>query len=218
METSLPRWSSDGKRIAFFARTDREPWAIYLVSREGGKPERIITEQLNQGDPSWSPDGAFLAFGRLPWLEGSSMGVPTIQVVNLRTKQVSTVPGSDGLFSPHWSPDGRYMLALKAVGPGMSLFDFDKRTWQLVDIPAAYPNWSSDGRYVHFINPYVSVPALYRLRVSDGSIERIVDVDPQQLGWTMAGKWTGLASDDSPLVLRDTGIQEIFSLNWELPR
>jgi hypothetical protein len=99
----------------------------------------------------------------------------------------------------------------------MKLFDFEKRTWQVIDNPAAYPNWSGDGQYVHFINPYVAKPALYRWHVSGGTIERIVSVDPTQLGWAMVGKWTGLASDDSPVVMRDTGIQEIFGLNWELP-
>jgi hypothetical protein len=39
----------------------------------------------------------------------------------------------------------------------------------------------------------------------------------QRLGWTIAGKWTGLAGDDSPLVLRDTGIEEIYALDWEAP-
>jgi Tol biopolymer transport system component len=218
MDTGLPRWSPDGRRIAFAARTGGEPSAIYLASPEGGNLERVVTEQLNESDPSWSPDGAFLAFGRLPWLEASSSGSPSIQIVNLKTKQVSTLPGSDGLYSPHWSPDGRYMLALSWLEPGMKLFDFNKRTWrELTDIPAAYPNWSGDGQYVHFINPYVAVPALYRLHVSEGAIERIANVDSQQLGWTMVRKWTGLAFDNSPLVLRDTGIQEIFSLNWELP-
>lgn len=217
MVTSVPRWSPDGERIAFSGRTGREPWAIYQVSREGEKLERVNPEQLNQGDPSWSPDGLLLAFGRLPWLEGGSSGPPTIQVLNLKTRQVSALPGSEGLYSPHWSPDGRYMLALKAAGQEMSLFDLNKRTWQVVDIPATYPNWSRDGRHVHFINPRVAVPALYRLRVSDGSVQRIFSMDFQQLGWTIVGKWSGLASDDSPLVLRDAGIQEIFSLDCELP-
>ena len=39
----------------------------------------------------------------------------------------------------------------------------------------------------------------------------------QRLGWNIAGKWTGLAGDDSPLVLRDTGSEEIYALNWEAP-
>jgi Tol biopolymer transport system component len=157
----------------------------------------------------WSPDGAFLAFGRLPWLEAGSWGAVAIQIVNVKTRQVTILPGSDGLFSPHWSPDGRYLLSVAATEPGdtLKLFDFDKRTWQaLTDIPAAYPNWSADGQYVHFINPYVAVPQLYRFRAPDGKIERIAALDPQQLGWTIVGKWTGLAGDDSPPVLPILGV------------
>lgn len=220
MHANLPRWSPDGKRIAFMAQTGIEPWAIYLVSPEGGKLERVVTEQHHESDPSWSPDGAFLAFGRLPWLEAGSWGAVAIQIVNMKTRQVTILPGSDGLFSPHWSPDGRYLLGMTSTQPAstLKLFDFDKRTWQaLADISAAYPNWSVDGKYVHFINPYRAVPELYRFRVSDSKIERIAALDPQQLGWTIVGKWMGLAGDDSPLVLRDTGIQEIFSLTWERP-
>ena len=31
------------------------------------------------------------------------------------------------------------------------------------------------------------------------------------------GFWFGLAADDSPLLLRDTGTQEIYALDWEAP-
>ena len=29
--------------------------------------------------------------------------------------------------------------------------------------------------------------------------------------------WLGLAPDDSPLLLRDTGSQDIYALDWEKP-
>jgi hypothetical protein len=31
------------------------------------------------------------------------------------------------------------------------------------------------------------------------------------------GFWMGLAPDDSPLVVRDVGVQEIYALDWEAP-
>ena len=31
------------------------------------------------------------------------------------------------------------------------------------------------------------------------------------------GSWLGMAPDDSPLLLRDTGTQEIYALDWEAP-
>jgi hypothetical protein len=30
-------------------------------------------------------------------------------------------------------------------------------------------------------------------------------------------EWFGLTPDDSPLVLRDTGTQEIYALDWQEP-
>ena len=36
-------------------------------------------------------------------------------------------------------------------------------------------------------------------------------------GMEHRGEVTGLAGDDSPLVLRDTGTEEIYALDWEAP-
>ena len=47
--------------------------------------------------------------------------------------------------------------------------------------------------------------------------ELVTSLSRQRLGWSIAGKWTGLAEDDSPLVLRDTGSEEIYALDWEAP-
>jgi len=35
----------------------------------------------------------------------------------------------------------------------------------------------------------------------------------RRLGWSIAGKWMGLTEDDSPLVLQDTGSEEIYTLD-----
>ena len=100
------------------------------------------------------------------------------------------------------------------------LFDFSTRKWaELVSSPgpADYPNWSHDGSYIFFINPYIAEPAVYRVRISDRKLELVTSLSRQRLGWSIAGKWTGLAGDDSPLVLRDTGSEEIYALDWEAP-
>ena len=78
-------------------------------------------------------------------------------------------------------------------------------------------NWSHDGSYIYFSNPYIAEPALYRVRLSDRKLELVTSLSRQRLGWSIAGKWMGLAGDDSPLVLRDTGSEEIYALDWEAP-
>jgi Tol biopolymer transport system component/DNA-binding winged helix-turn-helix (wHTH) protein len=218
MQANLPRWSPDGKRIAFSAVIPGEPDSIYVVAADGGRPVQVTAGNHYETDPNWSPDQSSLVFGGEPWFESGAPGSAVIQMLDLKTRQVSTLSGSEGLFSPHWSPDGRYVLAMSLVSLKLMLFDFSTHKWtELVSGPAAYPNWSHDGSYVYFINPYIAEPAVYRIRISDRKLELVTTLGRQLLGWNIAGKWTGLAGDDSPLLLRDTGSEEIYALDWEAP-
>lgn len=219
MQANLPRWSPDGKRIAFSAAVPGGPDRIYVVAAHGGRPVQLTAEKHYETDPNWSPDQNSLVFGGEPWLEGGAPGSAAIHMLDLKTRKVSTLPGSEGLYSPHWSPDGRYVLAMSLDSPKLMLFDFSTHRWaELISGPAAYPNWSHDGSYIYFINPYIAEPAVYRVRISDRKLELVTSLSRQRLGWNIAGKWTGLAEDDSPLVLRDTGNEEIYALDWEVPR
>jgi Tol biopolymer transport system component/DNA-binding winged helix-turn-helix (wHTH) protein len=214
MQAWLPRWSPDGKRIAFSAAVPGARDRIYMVGAEGGTPVQLTAENHYETDPNWSPDQNSLMFGGEPWFEGSV----AIHMLDLKTRQVSTLSGSEGLFSPHWSPDGRYVLAMSLDSRKLMVFDFNTQKWaELLSSPAAYPNWSHDGSYIYFINPYVADPAVYRVRISDRKLELVTSLSRQRLGWSIVGKWTGLAGDDSPLVLRDTGSEEIYALDWEAP-
>ena len=62
----LPRWSPDGKQIAFNASLPGATWNIYLISSEGGTPQRILPSEQSQVDANWSPDGNSLVFGTFP--------------------------------------------------------------------------------------------------------------------------------------------------------
>lgn len=59
----LPRWSPDGKQIAFQATAPNKPWMMYLVAADGGSPQEVAP---GQGDVGWSPDGQSLGFGDTP--------------------------------------------------------------------------------------------------------------------------------------------------------
>ncbi len=70
-EDSGPRWSPDGKTIAFLSA--RHPdWDtdhvsdVYLIEAKGGEPTRLTQGGGGFDGISWSPDGGRLAAGRYP--------------------------------------------------------------------------------------------------------------------------------------------------------
>ena len=206
----LPRWSPDGKQLAFFDYENGKPSRIYLVSADGGAPQELMPDLSQpQSDPVWSPDGNFLAFG------GAIPAVDGIHILDLKTRQVSMLPGSDKLFSPRWSPDGQYMIGLPADSLGLRLFDFKTQKWAVLTNTAAYyPAWSRDGQYVYYLQQ--GSQGLVRIGIRDRKVEQVVDLKGFQMTgyW---GMWLGLAPDDSPLLLKDTGSQEIVALDWQAP-
>jgi dipeptidyl aminopeptidase/acylaminoacyl peptidase len=63
---SAPRWSPDGKWLAFLSgRKDRAQ--IYLLSTGGGESLPLTERKFGAGAPSWSPDGKYIGFiGAVP--------------------------------------------------------------------------------------------------------------------------------------------------------
>jgi eukaryotic-like serine/threonine-protein kinase len=208
-----PRWSPDGKQIAFFDYSAGKRRRIYLVSADGsGNPRQVLPEDPEpQMDPSWSLDGDKILLSGVP-----DDNNETIRVLDLNTHQVSALPGSRGLYSPRWSPDGRYVVAMPSDALSLVLFDFRTQKWsQLAKIRAAFPNWSTDGRYVYFLR-WLDNPAVMRVRIVDREVEQVLDLANLPTTGNV-GPWLGLAPDDSPLVLKDTGTQDVYALDWQQP-
>jgi eukaryotic-like serine/threonine-protein kinase len=210
---SMPRWSSDGKQIAFFSVTSGKPSRIYVVSPAGGNPlELMPDDDHHQADPYWSPDGRSLVFGGL--YASASAG---IRILDLQTHQLTTLPGSQELFSPRWSPDGRYIAAIRWNSQSLLLFDQTKQKWSEVvkGRNVSFPNWSKDGKYIHFLS-WPENPSVVRMRLSDYTLERVVNLeDFRPTGYW--DDWMGLDPGDSPLLLRDTGLQDVYALDSEAP-
>ena len=212
LQAYQPGWSPDGKRIAFIASTPGTRWQIYMTSADGGSLQQLTSDGHDHGDPNWSPDGQSLIFG------DERDGKSVISLLDTSTHRLSTVANSEGLCAPHWSPDGRYIAAASSDGQTIILFEFKtakRREW--AKIPFDYENWSHDGKFLYFSTSGVE-SAFYRLRVNTHTPERLVSLKGMgRQSWGPFGSWTGLAPDDSPLVLRDIGVQEIYALDWRAP-
>ena len=185
MQALLPRWSPDGKQIAFQGITPDKPWTMYLISADGGSLQEVAP---GDGDIGWSSDGQSLVFGDTPlFFEPGPSRRLAIHVMDLKTRQVSTLPGSEGLYGPRWSPDGRMIAALRAGSETLLVFDLPTRKWtELERIYVGYPSWSRDSTYVYFDSP-VGEPGLYRLRVADHKLEKLFSLKNVRFAGTIGG-------------------------------
>jgi Tol biopolymer transport system component len=144
----LPRWSPDSTQIAYVDAQKGRSWKTFLISENGGTPEEVLSEKEYQIDPTWSPDGKQITVGGAPL---ASSGKIVLRIVDLNSRQISTIPGSENLYSPRWSPEGRHLAALSADSKKLLLYDFktQKRTDWINETGAiGFPAWSRDGRYV----------------------------------------------------------------------
>ncbi|HXR39642.1 MAG TPA: hypothetical protein VN776_11140, partial [Terracidiphilus sp.] len=213
MKVFLPRWSPDGKRLAFSDAPPDGHSKVYTISADGGALEALTSGEHNENNPMWSPDGnsLVLAYGNLP-----DSG---IQVRNLRTHTVTELPGSKGIFSPRWSPDGRYVAAL-SKDYKLVLFDFETQKWEkLGGSGVSFPNWSRDGRYVFFADTAAAAPGFYRVDIATRKTEEVAGFGEAHAVACVWGTfaWYGITPEGSPLIAREAGSREIYALDVELP-
>ena len=216
MQAYLPRWSPDGQQLAFFGHPPGEPSHIYVIPAAGGVPELVYRRETNLADPSWSPDGRSLLFGENALSNQGS----AVYLLDMKTRNASKLPGSDGLFSPRWSPNGRYVVAITLDSLRFMLFDFTTRQWtELAQAKGfmGFPNWSRDGRSLYFHGILDKEEGYFRVQISDHKLERILGLKGFQAAVGPFGNWSGVAPDESPLFVRNASIQEIYALDWVTP-
>jgi eukaryotic-like serine/threonine-protein kinase len=212
MYPRLPRWSPNGAQLLFMASPEGLLKA-YIVSAEGGNPQSLLPgDREPEDDPNWSPDGRKIAFSNSQ--EAGRDRNSTIRILNLDSHQVTTLPGSAGMYSQRWSPDGRFLVAQSWDSSSLHLFDIKAQRWSLLyEGELAFPLWSSDSRFIYFLK-YRKDPGVYRLRVAGGEAELIKDLkDVHTTGYYSL--WLGLDPADAPLLLRDIGTTDVYALTIE---
>ncbi len=224
MRAELPRWSPDGKWIAFMEQEKAGAlWQVCIISADGGAMRPVLPSSISQGAPTWSPDGQQVMFGELLEPAGKDLNRLTIHVVDLKTGKATSLPGSEGLWTARWSPDGRYAAALTADSRSIMLYDFKMQAWSKL-APNRYGtglasagvirdlNWSKKSDALYFLDSSPPAgPGVFRVAVRHGRVKKIANLAGPG---TFIPRWLGLAPDDSPMVSVARGNTEIYELKW----
>jgi DNA-binding winged helix-turn-helix (wHTH) protein/Tol biopolymer transport system component len=210
-----PKWSPDGKLIAFTEWGTAEK-KVYIVPSSGGDPLLLLSGNFNPSDPTWSPDGKSIAYSGVSTQDGTGTEV---RILDLPTKQSRAVHGSQHMFSARWSPDGRYLVALSDDFQKLFLYTFETGHWSELQSPgpgSGGPVWSHGGPYLYVMKG----SGVYRLHVPDGGVELVVDASPIEMTNPTFPSipWFGLTADDRVVVLRDRGSDELYALDVDYRR
>jgi eukaryotic-like serine/threonine-protein kinase len=206
-------WSPDGQEIAISGAEAGERNLIYLISKDGGAPRKLDIGKFNLVDLSWTNDGDSIDYN-----ESFSPGHSQLRSVQLETVSITDIASSENTMYPVLSPDGRFIAATTVEGDQLLLFSLSTQKWVLLaKTNVGHFTWSSDGKFIVFDNGFSADQAIFRLRVLDGKIEKIVDLKEFRRVVTPWNTWFGLTPDGSPILMRDTGTQEVYALDLDVP-
>lgn len=213
----MMRWSPGNDRLAVMAQRSGSPWKLYLVDAAGGGVQQVMDEEREEADPDWSADASSLVFGRVPDIMGGGKMPKAIYTVDLRTKQVTEVPGSSGLFSPRLSPDGRYIAAIRADQRALMVFDRSNGRWmRLAEHGVGDPAWSHDSRTIFFQDFVEAGKPIYRVGVSDAHrLERVATLEDVRAADVLDYRLIGLTPNDMPLVTAQTSVVNLYSMSLD---
>lgn len=202
-----PRWSPDGRRIAFKSTrahaegprpdTGTPDYDIYVMDADGGHVTRVTEHPANDHDPVWTPDGQSLIFSS----ERDSRG--DLYRVWLADKHVDRLTRNftGRAIMPAVSPDGRSVAfasqsfeRLQFWLFGVNLLDLATGRTRAIDATAGscWPAWSPDGATLAHVL-LDREPSVLRITSIDGRPRGGVPGDPRLWAYYPAysrdGRW-----------------------------
>ncbi|WP_214415516.1 S9 family peptidase [Sphaerisporangium fuscum] len=173
---SSPRWSPDGRWLAFLRPVDGRP-QIHLLPADGGEPSVLTAAPLGAGTPVWSPAGDAIAYSGPSGTEPDPYAPVVADRLNFKADGVGLRRG----LTAHLFVVTVATGAIRQVTRG----DFD----------AGEPSWAADGRRLFFAadlerdRDLTPGGAVHEVDVSGGEPERLTGGDVMCTGvWCLDGR------------------------------
>ncbi|MFZ0429594.1 MAG: hypothetical protein WAO20_15860 [Acidobacteriota bacterium] len=109
--SGTPRWSPDGRTIAFDSLHSGN-WDLWLVDAEGGVPRQLTADSADENSPAWSRDGRWIYFS------SSRTGKREIFRIPSQGGEAKQLTEHGGYYARE-SRDGQYVYYAKITELGL---------------------------------------------------------------------------------------------------
>ena len=179
-DSGSPRFSPDGRRIAFISNRDGDRDNVFVVDAAGGTAKQLTDVDDIVGEIAWRPNGEHIAF---------SAGVGLHDYVGLvdlecRMEKIVEFPDSESsiggdLGGPNpWSPNGRELAFVSNVHDHLDIGILDlargRVRWALRNRwDKARPLWSPDGTRIAFLENHDGNVQLKTASAAGATVRRV---------------------------------------------
>lgn len=182
-------------RIAYVTKVGPR-YNLWVADSDGEGAQSALTSPEPIISPSWSPNGAQLAYVSF---ESRKPVIYAHDVASGKRRLLANFRGSNS--APAWAPDGSQLVATLSRDGGSQLYAISaaggepRRLTQSASIDTE-PAFSPDGKFVYFVSDRGGSPQIYRMGASGGNVERVTFTGSYNISPAVSpdGRWLAYIS------------------------
>ncbi len=178
-----PRWSPDGKRIAFSSRRSGN-YELWIINRDGSGLQQLTSGHQSPGAhySPWSPDGQRIAYSIHAPQNECIIFEPSRAWNEQKLEHLPPLSDSSISFEGwSWSADGKSLAGIKhlpnGIHSGIGIYDLESKKYDWFTDFGDWPVWLNDNRRMLF----VSQGKIFLFDTATRKYERVLTVTDQDV-------------------------------------